>query len=143
MQAKAARLRSRVFGYDRPDGEDRLDLLPGCGPAALPTWADVFAARADWARRNREHLAACSCAMCGNPRKFWNLLTPQELRALDSAADPLEEMGQRVSDDMLSCASWTLLGARLPVFLIRFADRCRSLPQAHELVSPLFLALPP
>src|SRR3546814_2566605 len=60
MQAKAARLRSRVFGYDRPDGEDRLDLLPGCGPAALPTWADVFAARADWARRNREHLAARS-----------------------------------------------------------------------------------
>jgi len=35
------------------------------------TWADVFALRDDFARRNHDHLARCSCWMCGNPRRIW------------------------------------------------------------------------
>jgi hypothetical protein len=28
-----------------------------------------------------DHLKSCSCHMCGNPRKFWNEKTRQELKA--------------------------------------------------------------
>lgn len=38
---------------------------------------------AKWAN----HLAACSCYMCGNPRKWWNESTMQERRFNDSAAE--------------------------------------------------------
>lgn len=29
--------------------------------------------------KDANHLAVCSCHMCGNPRRIWNMLTKQEL----------------------------------------------------------------
>lgn len=33
-----------------------------------------------------DHLATCSCHMCGNPRKLWKQRTMQELRADEAMA---------------------------------------------------------
>ena len=38
---------------------------------------------ADWARKNADHLKACSCVCCGNQRKYFGR-TVQELRAFQS-----------------------------------------------------------
>lgn len=83
MQARAERLCAREYGYRRPEGEERR------GWERLKTWADVFAARAAKARRLRDHLAICSCAMCGNPRKYMNEMTFQERRAVISAEEQI------------------------------------------------------
>ncbi len=48
------------------------------------TWEDVFAIRDDFAHRNCDCLARCSCWMCGNPRKFLGERTLQERRADDA-----------------------------------------------------------
>lgn len=37
------------------------------------------------------HLAMCSCYMCGNPRKWWNSKTRQEIIADLAFVDQLEE----------------------------------------------------
>ena len=36
----------------------------------------------DASARNANHLAACSCPMCGNPRRYFGELTRQERREL-------------------------------------------------------------
>jgi hypothetical protein len=44
-----------------------------------------------WARRNHDHLKACSCPICGNPRKWEGLLPTQQRRQLLAAqADAAE-----------------------------------------------------
>ena len=45
---------------------------------------EMLAAMREWARRNHDHLAACSCWMCGNIRK-WHGPSLQERRLLDAA----------------------------------------------------------
>ena len=81
----------------------RLEIAryPGPGPAldhlrwqdrrgnwrhGVDTWSEVRELRA---RRSRsaDHLAACSCAMCGNPRRHWGERSLQERRAEHSDAD--------------------------------------------------------
>lgn len=47
-------------------------------------WDDIFALRHDFAVRNHDHLARCSCGMCRNPRRLWGERTLQERRAEDS-----------------------------------------------------------
>lgn len=37
--------------------------------------------------RQANHLAACSCYMCGNPRKHWNELTISEKRQIETGED--------------------------------------------------------
>jgi hypothetical protein len=37
--------------------------------------------------KNADHLASCSCWVCGNPRKHFNELTIQEKRAILSEHD--------------------------------------------------------
>jgi hypothetical protein len=61
------------------------------------TWDEVFEKRDYFARRNHDHLKVCSCYMCGNPRNRlgaggYNILTMQELRALDSANTQLSDL---------------------------------------------------
>ena len=34
-----------------------------------------------------DHLAVCSCMMCGNPRRRWGSVTMQEMRAGDMTED--------------------------------------------------------
>lgn len=57
------------------------------------TWEDVFALRDHFALRHYDHLARCSCWMCGNPRRFWGQRTFQERRAEDSFR---REMAERL-----------------------------------------------
>lgn len=45
------------------------------------------AARLEWGRRNHNHLKACSCWMCGNPRKYENLPPVQERRLMEAARE--------------------------------------------------------
>lgn len=33
-----------------------------------------------WSRRHRNTTKTCSCSMCGNPRKFYNQKTMQEIK---------------------------------------------------------------
>lgn len=40
------------------------------------------AQKLSWAVRIHDHLKACSCRMCGNPRRFFGTPTVQELRRL-------------------------------------------------------------
>ena len=40
-----------------------------------PEWAELAASR--WA----DNMAKCSCYMCGNPRRYFNQLTFQEIRS--------------------------------------------------------------
>lgn len=35
----------------------------------------------EWANKNYNHLASCSCVMCGNPRKYFHSRTLQERKA--------------------------------------------------------------
>ena len=35
----------------------------------------------EWVNKNADHLKSCSCYMCGNPRRHFNLETIQEQRA--------------------------------------------------------------
>lgn len=58
------------------------------GPVA---WEDVFALRDEFAHRHHSHLTACSCWMCGNPRRFRGERTLQERRAEDSFRDESAE----------------------------------------------------
>lgn len=39
----------------------------------------------DPAAKLADHLAHCSCMLCGNPRRRWGSVTLQELRADDAA----------------------------------------------------------
>lgn len=45
----------------------------------------------DTCGRTANHLKVCSCHMCGNPRKHWNQLSMQELRAEAAARAGLAE----------------------------------------------------
>lgn len=52
------------------------------------------------AKRRLSTNVNCSCAMCGNPRRYhglnsWNALTFQEIRANDAQADGLEEFVEK------------------------------------------------
>lgn len=58
------------------------------GPVA---WEDVFALRDAYAHRYHDHLAACSCWMCGNRRRFEGERTLQERRAQESFQNELAE----------------------------------------------------
>jgi len=49
----------------------------------------------EYANKNAEHLANCSCWLCGNPRKHYNKLTRQEIIAEDAEREQLEETGQK------------------------------------------------
>ena len=75
--------------YPRPEGISALRSwhpwqdLEGRWRTGPVAWDDIFALRDDFARRLHDHLAACSCAMCGNPRKFSGERTRQERRAED------------------------------------------------------------
>jgi hypothetical protein len=44
-----------------------------------------------WALRNRDHLAKCSCWMCGNPRRYHGEPTVQERRLSDRRRAAAEE----------------------------------------------------
>ncbi|MBK1666538.1 hypothetical protein CKO28_00590 [Rhodovibrio sodomensis] len=54
----------------------------------LSSWSDVFDYRA-CAERTADHLAVCSCTMCGNPRRHFGSRTLQEQRA---CADTREQL---------------------------------------------------
>lgn len=43
--------------------------------------------------RNANHLAMCSCHMCGNPRKHWKQKTITELRQIEAANDQSKSIG--------------------------------------------------
>lgn len=45
--------------------------------------------------RLANHLAACSCHMCGNPRKHFSEPTMQEKRAMQDARQQLERIALR------------------------------------------------
>lgn len=58
-----------------------------------------------WAVRNGDNIKACSCWMCGNPRRYFNTLTRQEqlaeleereerLLLLAATSDPVRQLGQ-------------------------------------------------
>jgi len=97
MARRGAMIAARMHGYDRPGGEFGSGFLwTDIGHRerrGVPTWADVFDLRASWGRHNRDHLAACSCHMCGNPRRHFGQRTPQEARADDAARDQADTVG--------------------------------------------------
>ena len=45
-----------------------------------------------WARHHAENLAACSCYMCGNARKYWKDLTFQEKKNLVAYKEQLNSL---------------------------------------------------
>ena len=45
-----------------------------------------------WARHHAENLAACSCHMCGNARKYWKDLTFQEKKNLVAYKEQLNSL---------------------------------------------------
>lgn len=45
------------------------------------------------AYRYADHLTVCSCAMCGNPRRYFNSRTLQELRFIESAREQEVDLG--------------------------------------------------
>lgn len=55
--------------------------------ASLENWIHKRAAK----RRN--HLACCSCSMCGNPRRHFDEPTMQERRFAESLRDQCSEVG--------------------------------------------------
>lgn len=57
------------------------------------TWKDLYEWHHTWAVHNYQNLAACSCYMCGNPRKHWHTATIQEIKAVIDAVDQLSEVG--------------------------------------------------
>ncbi len=57
-------------------------------------WFDAWD-REHWSLWNHDHLARCSCWMCGNPRKYRGERTLQEIRV---AALPLRGGVGRVED---------------------------------------------
>lgn len=91
LVAKGSRLYAR-WG-ERPGCQFLWTDLGGRVHDGLGDWADVFAYRHARARRARDHLAACSCHMCGNPRRHYHALTVQETRAAEDAADQLRAEG--------------------------------------------------
>jgi len=46
----------------------------------------------EYAQQNHRHLAACSCHMCGNPRRYWGEVTMPERRAAVDAEEQLREV---------------------------------------------------
>lgn len=94
MQARAERVWTRSLGYRRPNFAPTAE--PGPDQARVSTGPDKVAEeRRTWARFHRDHLAACSCLLCGNPRKHWKTLTLQERRAASTAAQQLLEWAER------------------------------------------------
>lgn len=55
--------------------------LNGDERRGLPTWEDVFDIRYQHGRTCADHLATCSCWMCGNPRRWHRSVTWKEYRA--------------------------------------------------------------
>lgn len=50
---------------------------------ALLTWCGDKEKAKESSLRNHSHRTPCSCYMCGNPRKHWNLDTLQEQKLAD------------------------------------------------------------
>jgi hypothetical protein len=93
MIAKGARIAARCFGYDRPDNARCFHWtdLKGRPRLGLPTWEDVFEIRRQHGVVCHDHLAACSCAMCGNPRRWFAAPTLKEEKARLSAEEQIAE----------------------------------------------------
>ena len=80
MEAKAAKRLSYKGTWAAPDS---IGFRGGNGKLYAASWEEVFARRTAMAARMRDNMAACSCAMCGNPRKWLGEPTMQERRARD------------------------------------------------------------
>ena len=59
----------------------------------LTTWSDVSGIRLSTASRRWQHLAVCSCSVCGNPRRWFNAMTRQETLADVDASQQFAEAG--------------------------------------------------
>ncbi len=82
MKSKAKHIRSIIWGWEDADVDYKAAL-------------------------SANHLAACSCPMCGNPRKHFHMLTQQERLAILSSKDQAEEV--------LECQDRTRRGAAIAV----------------------------
>jgi hypothetical protein len=68
-------------------------------PRYLHTWEEVVAYRREHARLRAENRAICSCASCGNPRRWFDEPTRQELLAAISAQEQIREILARVQTE--------------------------------------------
>ena len=94
MRARAVSLGKR--SYAAPDNAPRADRwtdLDGRERVGTPDWEAVFERRRAYGWARADYLASCSCHMCGNPRRFWNARTLQEVRAAASARSALVAEG--------------------------------------------------
>ena len=60
----------------------------------LTSWDDVTAIRVATASRRWQHLAACSCNLCGNPRRWFHAMTRQETLADVDTREQFAEVGR-------------------------------------------------
>ncbi len=104
MMEKARRIAARH--YPRPNDAHRyptsgelLDKgrwtdLKGQPRIGRTTWDDVFELRDIWAHNSWNHLASCSCPMCGNPRRWFRVGTTQETLADIGSQEQFQEVGR-------------------------------------------------
>lgn len=98
-RAQNARILNRRMDVERhygwagahgPDGSTWWDLKGREG--TLDTWDDVFAYRYRFARSQVDTHTPCSCYMCGNPRRYFNAPTLQEVRHYENEINQFDEL---------------------------------------------------
>lgn len=83
----------RARWFPHPDPNRRLLWHDRSGRVHyFHTWEDVNAYRREHARMIAENRAICSCPNCGNPRRWFQEPTRQELLAAISAEEQLQEV---------------------------------------------------
>lgn len=94
MIAKGTRVAALRWGCDRPNPFTDYAWRDRSGQTrhGTATWGDVFEMRLLQGTASHDHLAACSCAMCGNPRKWFKQPTIQEAKAADAASEQIAEL---------------------------------------------------
>jgi len=80
MIRRAERIEARIFPKPVPGEKFVWTDASGCERRGLQDWEDVFKIRRQRAVKRHDHLAACSCYLCGNPRRYVGERTLQERR---------------------------------------------------------------
>ena len=98
MIAKARRIAATFYGLRRP--QELGDNFRGTWRDKkgqlhrhFRDWRDIFGARDCFARKWHDTLAMCSGSCCGNPRRWYRVMSYQEVKAYCSAIDQCEEEG--------------------------------------------------
>jgi len=80
MIRRAERIEARIFPGPMPGKNFVWTDASGGKRHGLQDWKDVFEIRRQRAVKRHDHLAGCSCSLCGNPRRHIGERTLQERR---------------------------------------------------------------